>query len=268
MERQWALLRSEKKNFIILLGQPVVIGLLVAWMSDVTPLKLFIAYLATFWFGCGNAAQEIVEERAIYRRERLIGLERWHYLASKFLFWGVATLLQTIVLFVCIHFGKSQLEGSPDWQLASLIATSLSSVGIGFALSAWVKTTTQAVFLVPLILLPQIVFSGYVIPFADVVGTKKLVCEVMPSFASQKVMDTSLFWKETVTPSLVGHAKNREDWNRQRPWLNVDPNHNFKMGDEFNAARPALLALLQHGEWVVISYVLAWIGLFFQERAR
>ena len=58
--RQWAILRSDWRNFALLIGQPVVIAALVSWVSDDRALTMFFAYLATLWFGCSNAAQEIV----------------------------------------------------------------------------------------------------------------------------------------------------------------------------------------------------------------
>ncbi len=67
---------ADPKNFLILFGQPLLIALLVAWVTDDTSLALFFAYLATLWFGCSNAAQEIVRELPIYRRERMVGLGR------------------------------------------------------------------------------------------------------------------------------------------------------------------------------------------------
>ena len=62
LRRQWAIFRSDWKNLVLALGQPIFIGLLVTWVSNDPPLVLFFAYIATLWFGCGNAAQEIVRE--------------------------------------------------------------------------------------------------------------------------------------------------------------------------------------------------------------
>jgi ABC-type multidrug transport system ATPase subunit len=81
--RHWAIFRADWKNLFIALGQPIFIGLLVTWVSKEPPLVLFFAYIATLWFGCGNAAQEIVKELPMFRRERLIGLGRHAYLLSE-----------------------------------------------------------------------------------------------------------------------------------------------------------------------------------------
>jgi len=68
------------------LGQPLVIAALVCWVTDERDRVMFFAYIATLWFGTSNAAQRIVEELAIYKRERLVGVGAHSYLASKFIF--------------------------------------------------------------------------------------------------------------------------------------------------------------------------------------
>lgn len=260
LARQWAILRSDPKNFLILLGQPLLIGLLVAWMADTVSFKLFLAYLATFWFGCSNAAQEVVKELAIYRRERIVGLGRNAYLLSKFIFWGAATSLQALLLYVCVQFGSAPMIGSAQWQVAALLATAFSAVGIGTAISALVRTATQAVMIVPLILLPQIVLSGFVLSPFTAEGRKKPAYEIMPSHASQTIMDVSLFWREKITPASVQ--------NHPVAFRNIDYFGPLKIGNTFHRAAPAQSALARLVAWIGISYVVALIGLAAKEHAK
>ncbi len=258
LQRQWAVLTADWKNLLLLLGQPLLIGSLVAWMSDSVSFKLFLSYLATFWFGCSNAAQEIVKEASIFRRERVVGVGRVPYLGAKFLFWSLVTCIQAMLLFVCIHFGPKPLSGSPDWQTAALMATALSAVAVGFALSAWVKSTTQAVMLVPLILLPQIIFSGFVLPDIADSGPKKIVSEWMPSFSSQRVMDSSLLLNEPLSSNLM--KERALELHR----LRLD--NTVHLGDTWVDTRPAKLSLSKHAIWVFAAWIAAWIGLLKKER--
>ncbi len=258
LERLWRIVSANPRNLALLLGQPVVIGLLVAWMADTVSFKLFLAWLATFWFGCSNAAQEIIKELPIYRRERLVGLGRNAYLLTKFSFWSAATFLQAALLYICIQFGPKTLTGSAEWQLASLAATALVGVAIGSAISALVRTTTQAVMLVPLILLPQIVFSGYVLPSFAVQGAKKTLCEIMPSYSSQRIMDVSIFWREKLAPDyLREHAV---------AFKNVDPDRHWKPGDTFDDPQLAQRALAKLLAWIALSYLTSLIALASKER--
>ena len=106
-------------------------------MTDNVSLSLFFAYLGTLWFGCSNAAQEIVREVAIYRRERMVGLGRHSYLLSKFLLLGTLTAIAgpfpvrvslrgELVLISAGSDGPEQLRawnrgisGSPLWEMGS-----------------------------------------------------------------------------------------------------------------------------------------------------
>jgi ABC-type multidrug transport system ATPase subunit len=258
-KRHVALLLADKRGLIMLIGQPIVIGLMVAWMADVSDLKLFLAYLATLWFGCSNAGQEIVKEISIYRRERLVGMPRFAYLLTKIVFLGVATSLQSLVVFVCLQLGAHALEGSKMWQLSCLLATAWASVGIGLSISALVRTTTQAVMLVPLILLPQIVFSGYVLPsLANGTGVKKVVTNLMPSFSAQKIMDVSLLWNQQLTPQFV--AAHNFSYGR------VDPKKTLSENQTYLESDVAIECLLELVAWTGVTTAVAGFGLKLRER--
>jgi ABC transport system ATP-binding/permease protein len=258
--RHIALLRADVRSLAMLVGQPVVIGLLVAWMADSSGLKLFLAYLATLWFGCSNAAQEIVKEIAVYRRERLIGMPRWAYLLAKIIFLGAATSAQALLLYAFIHLGAHHLEGSLLWQIICLLATAWVAVGIGLAISTLVRSTTQAVMFVPLILLPQIIFSGYVIPsLATGTGVKKAVTDVMPSYAAQRIMDVSLLWNQRLTPEFVDHNFS---------YLRVDPHRTLALRQTYRETNVVMQSLGKLLAWIAIITAVAGVGLKLRERTR
>ncbi len=71
---------------------------------------LFMLVVVVMWFGCNNAAKEIVKEDAIYRRERAVNLGVLPYLASKFVVLSVITALHTLLL-MGIVFGALELRG-------------------------------------------------------------------------------------------------------------------------------------------------------------
>ena len=259
MQRQWAILTAETKNLLLLVGQPLILGALVAWMGDNVELKLFLTYLSTLWFGCSNAGQEIVKELPIYRRERLVGLPRASYLASKLLFWGLATSLQAMILYVMVHFGKCPLSGSAAWQVGGLLGAAWVSVVLGTALSALVKTTTQAVMLVPLLLLPQIVFSGFVLPRLADDPVKRTVSSFMPSYSVQQIMDLSLFWNEPTTPGL------RRD--HLQAWTSMERAGKLPLGAVFERPDAGIAALLRLAGTVSLGIFAAWMALAAKERA-
>ena len=261
LHRQWAILRSDWRNFLILLGQPVIIAALVCWVSNERVLIMFFAYLATLWFGCSNAAQEIVKEVAIYRRERLIGIGAHSYLIAKFHFLIVLSCLQAFVIYGCVLWFEGGRDGSVSWQIMALIGTAIAGVGIGSAISALARSVMQAVMIVPLVLIPLIIFSGYTVtPAAMEEASPKVltIAKLMPTFSAQTVMDTSFLWQRELEGELM-----RDHGQSLR---NLDPERELSTGDTYASARPAWYALMGHGWWLAGSYLSAWLALRRKER--
>ncbi|MGB8464277.1 MAG: ATP-binding cassette domain-containing protein [Terrimicrobiaceae bacterium] len=256
--RQWAILRADWKNLLLVLGQPAFIGLLVTWVSKEPALVLFFAYIATLWFGCGNAAQEIVKELPMFRRERLIGLGRHGYLLAKFLSLARITIVQSLLLYGVMQLSTWGIGGAVEWQIPGLILAACAAVGIGLAISAWAKSVLQAVMVVPLVLIPQILFSGFVPPAGDMKAGPYLVSRVMPSAAVQSVMDTSLFWQRKISGSM------RVDY--PSAFSNLNRDRSLKNGQIYANATPAWWGLGTLAAWAAGAYWAAWFALRGKER--
>lgn len=204
LQRQWAVLQSDWKNLLLLTTQPILIALLISLVAVdtyATGPKLFLAYIAILWFGCSNAAQELVKEREIFRREQFVGLGTHAYLVSKLFGMAVITCFQSVLLYGLLKVLGQGLSGSMPWQGAGLFAAAICATGIGLAISAWSKTRTQAVTLVPLFLIPQILFSGFLFPLNDWnhAPVPRILSRCMPSFGCQRIMDTSQLWGLEIT---------------------------------------------------------------------
>ncbi|MDR3406424.1 MAG: FHA domain-containing protein [Chthoniobacter sp.] len=258
LARQWTMLCSDWRNFVLLVSQPFIIAALVSWVSNDRALIMFFAYLATMWFGCSNAAQEIVKEIAIYRRERLVGVGAHSYLASKFIFLITLTTLQALLLYATIAVAKQKGDGSVMLQLASLVGIAIAGVGIGSAISALSRSVMQAVMFVPLILIPQILFSGYTVASSDMSHSVLFVSRLTPTFCAQTVMDTSFLWQRELSGDLIS--------DHHQSYRNLDPNREFSTGDVFNKKRPAIRGLLGCFMWGLFTYFVAWFALRKRER--
>ena len=295
LRRQWTILNADRKNFLILFGQPLVIALLVAYVTDDTTLGLFFAYLGTLWFGCSNAAQEIVREIPIYRRERMVGLGRHQYLLSKFLLSGTLTALQGVFLYLCLwgarwylyadpDFGVERgISGSPLWQIGSVLCTAYASVGIGFAISALARSEMQAVMIVPLILIPQILFSGLVVETKDMASHMVfLLTNTMPSYAAQTMMDVGAFWNRPIVGGMYNnrlkagdHLKdlrlrelvaNPPDPAMTKGAMRAEAAKELGVRKIYNRADVGTAAALKLWAWTLVGYVTAWFGLRAKER--
>lgn len=116
------------------------------------------------WVGLSSSLQEIVKESAIYLRERLVNLGLFAYLGSKVRILSGLALLQTLLIVAVILVGfKSPRTELISWPLGLVITTFLTlltSISLGLLVSAIVKNSSQANSALPLLLLPQIIFSG------------------------------------------------------------------------------------------------------------
>jgi ABC-type multidrug transport system ATPase subunit len=260
MRRQWTILRSDWRNFAILLGQPIIIALLVSWVSDDASLALFFAYIAALWFGCSNGAQEIVREIPIYRRERIIGVGRNAYLLSKIAFLGSITLIQAFLLYVTLQLGELGLNGNAGWQMASLAGTSIAASGIGLAISSLARSVMQAVMVVPLLLIPMILLSGYTVPAHDMEKPVVTASTITPAFAAQRLMDTSFLWKQQIARRTLA-----DHWVSFR---NLNLKEDLRTGEVYERSGPGLGALLTLAGWSIITYGIAYTALRTRETKR
>jgi ABC-type multidrug transport system ATPase subunit len=163
---------------LALLTAPVGIGLMTLALPDKNPLigdpepslaplalkVLFVFTCAALWVGFSAALQEIVKEAAIYFRERLVNLGLGAYLGSKAIVLGLLALGQTLLITGTILLGfKSPEPELMSWSLGLAITTFLSlftCISLGLLVSAVAKNSSQANSTLPLLLLPQIIFSG------------------------------------------------------------------------------------------------------------
>ena len=191
--RQWAtltrrymeVLSRDKFNLFILFAQaPIIAFLTYLVVGDTLPrdFPYFVLGLVALWFGTSVASREIIRERAVYTRERMVNLGLMPYVGSKIFVLALIVTVQCMMLFGALkmmHYVG--LMSVPGWlvpQLAIVFITAMVGIALGLFVSAIVKTSEMATSLVPLILIPQILFSGLVgVPE----GASKVIGTLMPA---------------------------------------------------------------------------------------
>jgi ABC-type multidrug transport system ATPase subunit/pSer/pThr/pTyr-binding forkhead associated (FHA) protein len=185
--RYWEVLFRDKLNlFILFVQSPLIAFMVYLVMGDDQPrdFAYFVLSLVAVWFGTSVSAREIIRERPVYNRERMVNLGLMPYVASKLFVLGFIVGLQCLFLFVPLKFldftglmpMPGELLGIP--QFWAMLLTAGVGIALGLLISALVKTSEMATSLVPLILIPQILFSGLVgVP----TGLNKVVGLVMPA---------------------------------------------------------------------------------------
>jgi ABC transport system ATP-binding/permease protein len=131
---------------------------------------LFVIATTLVWLGTINAAREICKELPIWERERHVGVSPVPYLLSKILVLGALCVVQTVLL-LALMLLFWDVPGGVGAVLGILLTgflASLSGVAIGLSISASVSSPDRAVALVPIIMIPQILFGGTIIPLSGI----------------------------------------------------------------------------------------------------
>ncbi len=127
---------------------------------------LFIMAFAAVMFGCINGTGAIVREAAIYRRERAVNLGIAPYMFSKIVVLGLLCLLQSAVLVLVVN-GTAPFQNSvflpPILEIYITMAlTSIAGLMLGLTISAVAPNNDRATSFIPIILIPQVIFSGII----------------------------------------------------------------------------------------------------------
>ncbi|OUL17610.1 maltooligosyl trehalose synthase [Nostoc sp. RF31YmG] len=199
-QRYWQLILRDRVNLLLsLLTAPIGISLITLAIRDKTPFVLgdqpdatlaplalqvlFVFTCAALWVGLSSSLQEIVKESAIYLRERLVNLRLLAYLCSKITILAILAIAQTLLIVAVILIGfKSPNPELFSWHLGlgiTTFLTLLASSSLGLLVSTTVKNSSQANSALPLLLLPQIIFSGVL--FKTQEGVNKFLSWLMLS---------------------------------------------------------------------------------------
>jgi ABC transport system ATP-binding/permease protein len=187
---------NDRKNLLVLLAQAPIIAVLL-WLLLPNPFATGTSdnYVATqaaqlasilaltaVWLGSLNAIREISKEDAIYRRERRVNLSVIAYVCSKLAVLFVLVVAQATLLVgitaANIHFPSS---GGIIATWITLVLTGAASVAIALAISAAVSNPDRAVFIAPIVLLPQIFFCGLVKPVDQLGRAAQPLAAIVPA---------------------------------------------------------------------------------------
>lgn len=166
---------NDRQRTLLLLLQAPALALLISLVADGNQYKafsttkslLFSLTCSAFWIGMLNAIQEVCKERSILRREYMSGLSLTGYVLSKAIVMGVMCLIQSALVVgtfaVTVGLPESGLMLPPFPEiLITLFLGAISSAAIGLFFSALFTNGDRAMAIAPLLLMPQILFSGMI----------------------------------------------------------------------------------------------------------
>ena len=184
--RYFTVKRKDRVNTAILFLQAPVIALLISLVfhgkgsENAAAVPLFLIIISALWFGISNSAREIVAEKAIYNRERMINLKIPPYVLSKYVVLGCFCLSQCAVL-VGISHPAVHLHGAIYQIFFVTFLAALAGLGIGLFLSSLTRTQQAAIAIVPLVLLPMVILGGAMLPVKDMGESAHILSHFVPS---------------------------------------------------------------------------------------
>ncbi|MCF0198315.1 MAG: ATP-binding cassette domain-containing protein, partial [Bacteroidaceae bacterium] len=163
----------------------------------------FMAIIVATFMGMSICAEEIFKDRALLKREKFLRLSHSAYIASKIVFTALVTATQT-GLFILVG---NHLQGLTDlwleWWLI-LFATSFLAGLTGLLLSQSLNSVVAIYITIPLLLIPQILLCGLVVPYDDLNQHSRTrnvpwVGEVIPSRWAYEALAVTAFTRNDYT---------------------------------------------------------------------
>jgi ABC transport system ATP-binding/permease protein len=139
------------------------------------PQYLFISVVVSLFLGLTVSAEEIIKDQKILKREKYLRLSKSGYLLSKIGLMFLISLIQSL-LFVVIGNSVLEVKGMllPFWLV--LFSTSCFANVLGLNISASFNSAKVIYIIIPILIIPQLLFSGVIVRFD----------RLLPALANQK----------------------------------------------------------------------------------
>lgn len=185
-------LLGDPRRILLLVVQAPLIAILIAgvWsnVASDTLTLYFVLVLSAFFIGAANSAREIVVERAIFLRERLFSLSVGAYVWSKYRVQTISMVLQcTLLVGIVDHY--IPLKVHILWVYAAALASAVCGVAVGLFVSSLVRTSDKAMMMVPLVVIPQILFSDLVLSGASLDNWTGWPQRIMPTYWAYQFLE-------------------------------------------------------------------------------
>ncbi|WP_250401823.1 ABC transporter ATP-binding protein/permease [Streptomyces cellostaticus] len=188
VRRYTAVLAADRTFLAVMIALPFVMGAMARALAgsrltrDTAMNALLILCVGAVLTGAANAVRELVKERAVYRRERAVGLPRSAYLMSKVVVLGTVTVVQAVVLTQVALLGVDlNAPGGRGVLLPPLAEITLAvallaftAMMLGLLVSALVRKEEVTMPLLVLLAIVQVVFCGALLPLHGVPGLEQL----------------------------------------------------------------------------------------------
>jgi len=143
---------------------------------------LFMSVIVALFLGLSVSAEEICRDGKIQKRERFLNLSWWSYINSKAFYLALVSCLQTL-LYLGAAIPLVQLPDMFPGIWAILSACAFASCLLGLNISATLRSAVNIYILIPLLLVPQMLLSGVIIDYDNLIPPDSLT-RTVPGYAN------------------------------------------------------------------------------------
>ena len=132
--------------------------------NDNIPQFLFISVIVALFIGLTVAAEEIIRDKKIIQREKFLSLSRSSYLLSKIGLLFIISAIQTL-LFTLVGDLVLDIHGMTFAHWAVFFSTACFANVLGLNVSASFNSAKVIYIVIPVLIIPQLLFSGIIVRF-------------------------------------------------------------------------------------------------------
>ncbi len=192
LREEWAQLRTlwkrsftsklrNRGNMILTVLVPPALAAVIGWALYFTkdesgsydfssafhiPTYIFISLLVAMFLALVSSVDDIIRDRVLLNRERNLTVRLPFYILAKL---GTLSLFSAVQCALFVAVGNSILEVKgmffPYWYF--MFITALSGLALGLLVSSLASSSKMAANFVPLVLIPQLIFSGALVKYEE-----------------------------------------------------------------------------------------------------
>ncbi len=128
------------------------------------PVYIFMSVIVAIFIGLNISAEEIIKDKRLLQRESFLNLSRFSYLNSKVLIMLVISAFQTLS-FVLIANSILEIQSTTFYYWLIIFSTAAFANLLGLNISSGLSSVVAIYITIPLIIIPELLFSGTIVPF-------------------------------------------------------------------------------------------------------
>jgi ABC transport system ATP-binding/permease protein len=200
----------DRKNLLLFLIQAPLIALVLmcTYQADLGAFPVsfyFCLSISAIWMGGMNSIREIAREWPVIERELRAGLSPSVYCLSKIIVFGFSGMVQALLFGCCLDVLFPAFSMNAAVALLLSVAC-VSGVFVGLCMSVFSKNVNMAISWLPIIFIPQIFFSGILVPFDEMSAVGRMLSYLTVSRYVFSLFKKNFFLDQPLWPNWEWNA--------------------------------------------------------------